>query len=148
MTYAYGDKRPASSWTAVEHEIVWATDESGRPVRRALGSTLAFTNRTARSSAISSGDLPARLSGRWVLRRVRRARTAASIGVNCTTRARSWELDGPVGVHEPKGIMKLHADAYAEQWARCTNLDDPSDTGTGHLECVVLGPYPGFDQPS
>ena len=27
------------------------------------------------------------------------------------------------------------------------NLDDPADTETGHLECVVIGPYPEGHRP-
>ncbi len=55
----------------------------------------------------------------------------------------SWQIDRAVSVVAPKEIA-LNRWHYAESWGRCTNLDDPSDTGTGHLECVVLGPYPGF----
>ncbi|MEZ5218767.1 MAG: hypothetical protein R2715_19790 [Ilumatobacteraceae bacterium] len=150
VTYAYGDERPASSWTAVEHEIVWATDESGRPVRRALGSTLAFTNEdgTIERYLVEAISQPVYLQGGGYFAGFDDGLGRGVYRGELHHEGEVWELDGPVGVHEPKGIMKLHADAYAEQWARCTNLDDPSDTGTGHLECVVLGPYPGFDQPS
>lgn len=55
-----------------------------------------------------------------------------------------WDVSHPTCVVEPKGIMALRADSWAQQWARCTSLDDPSVSGTGHLECVVVGPYPGF----
>ena len=54
-----------------------------------------------------------------------------------------WTIDRGVAVDEPKGI-RLDRHHYAEAWGRCTNLDDPTDTGTGHLECVVLGTYPGL----
>ena len=55
-----------------------------------------------------------------------------------------WDISHPTRVVEPKGIVRFRSDAWAEAWGRCTNLDDPSDVGDGHLECVVVGPYPGF----
>jgi hypothetical protein len=56
-----------------------------------------------------------------------------------------WDVSHPVDVVEPKE-MTLRADHYAEAWGRCTNLDDPTDTGVGHLESVVMGQYPGFPE--
>ena len=53
-----------------------------------------------------------------------------------------WEIDRVIGVTTPHPV-KLNRSHYAEAWGRCTNLADPSDTGTGHLESVVLGPYEG-----
>ena len=50
-----------------------------------------------------------------------------------------WDVSHPTRVTEPTGTVRFQRDAYAETWGRCTNLDDPADTGTGHLECVVLG---------
>jgi hypothetical protein len=54
-----------------------------------------------------------------------------------------WEIDRAIAVRTPKPV-ELNRAHYAEAWGRCTNVDDPTDTGTGHLECVVLGAYPGF----
>jgi len=56
-----------------------------------------------------------------------------------------WEIDRGIDVATPRPV-ELHRAHYAETWGRCTNLDDPSDTGTGHLECVVLGAYPGLTE--
>ena len=56
-----------------------------------------------------------------------------------------WEIDRVIGIVDAER-RRLDRRHYAEAWGRCTNLDDPHDTGTGHLECVVLGPYPGLDQ--
>ena len=33
--------------------------------------------------------------------------------------------------------FRQRPDAWAEQFARCVNLDDPADRGFGHLECVL-----------
>ena len=55
-----------------------------------------------------------------------------------------WSLDGPTDIVDPKGLVRRRPDAWAETFARFTNVDDPADRGLGHLECVVSGPYPGF----
>ncbi len=55
--------------------------------------------------------------------------------------ADTWYVDRLVGVDAP-GHVSLNRSHYAEAWGRCINLDDASDTGNGHLECVVLGPHP------
>lgn len=54
-----------------------------------------------------------------------------------------WEIDRGVAVGAPEHV-KLNPFDYAEAWGRCTNVDDPDDTGTGHLECVVLGDHPAL----
>ncbi|MFM8846799.1 MAG: hypothetical protein ACKOHN_01965, partial [Actinomycetota bacterium] len=54
-----------------------------------------------------------------------------------------WEIDRVTGITTPKPV-DLNRWHYAEAWGRCTNLADPLDTGTGHLESVVLGPYEGL----
>jgi hypothetical protein len=51
--------------------------------------------------------------------------------------AEVWDVSHPVDVVDPRGVFRPRRDAWAEQFARCTNLDDPGDTGFGHLECVV-----------
>jgi hypothetical protein len=54
-----------------------------------------------------------------------------------------WDVSHPVRIVEPKG-WKMERNSWAEAWGRCTNIDDPTQTGTGHLECVVVGPYEGL----
>jgi hypothetical protein len=51
----------------------------------------------------------------------------------------------PTRIGDPKGVVRERPDAWAEAWGRFRNLDDPSEAGSGHLECVVMGDYPGFD---
>lgn len=50
----------------------------------------------------------------------------------------TWVVGHPVEVGDPSGLFRPRRDAWAEQFARCTNLDDPTDTGFGHLECVIV----------
>jgi hypothetical protein len=49
----------------------------------------------------------------------------------------AWDVSHPVDVVDPRGVFRPRADAWAEQFATCVNLDDPDDTGFGHLECVI-----------
>ncbi len=56
-----------------------------------------------------------------------------------------WDVSHPTRILDPTGRARLR-NAWAETWARITNLDDPADVGYGHLECVVLGPYPGVSE--
>ena len=51
--------------------------------------------------------------------------------------AEVWDVSHPVDVVDPRGVFRPRRDAWAEQFARCANLDVPGDTGFGHLECVV-----------
>ena len=48
-----------------------------------------------------------------------------------------WDVTHPVDVGDPQGWFRQRPDAWAENFATCTNLDDPADRGFGHLECVL-----------
>ncbi len=53
-----------------------------------------------------------------------------------------WNVDSPSTVRDPKGLFRARPDAYAETFGRIVNLDDPVETGFGHLECVIAGDHP------
>lgn len=55
-----------------------------------------------------------------------------------------WDVSQPGRLVDPAGRVKARADAWAENFGRFTNRDNPAETGIGHFECVVSGPYPGF----
>lgn len=48
-----------------------------------------------------------------------------------------WDVTHPVEVGDPTGLFRQRPDAWAEQFAHCVNLDDPTDAGFGHQECVL-----------
>ena len=48
-----------------------------------------------------------------------------------------WDVTHPIDVGDPGGWFRQRPDAWAENFATCVNLDDPSDRGFGHLECVL-----------
>jgi hypothetical protein len=143
--FNYGDPRNDIVYSGIEHAMEWET-EGGRPLRRARRSTITLTRPDGSTERyrVESISQPVYLQGGGyhggfddgLGRGVYRGDDHAEGEV--------WTIDHPTRVGEPKG-WKLHPEAYAEQWASCTNLDDPEDRGTGHFECVVFGPYPGLD---
>ena len=48
-----------------------------------------------------------------------------------------WEVTPAIDVSDPGGWFRQRPDAWAEHFATCVNLDDPTDRGFGHLECVL-----------
>ena len=48
-----------------------------------------------------------------------------------------WDVSHPTEVVDQAGWFKNRPDAWAEEFATCVNLDDSSDRGFGHLECVL-----------
>ena len=59
----------------------------------------------------------------------------------------TWDVSHPTRIGYPDGrIAHAPLGGWAETWGRFWNLDDPTETGTGPLECVVAGPYPGVTQ--
>lgn len=48
-----------------------------------------------------------------------------------------WDVSHPVEVVDPQGWFRQRPDAWAEEFATCVNLADPSDAGFGHMECVL-----------
>ena len=144
--YPYDDPREPFAYTSVDHEATWRTVD-GRPVRRLAEATVALTRPDGEVERYRiepiSDPVYLQGGGYWTGWDDQRGR-----GVyrgDLVDEGEIWDVSHPVEVVEPKG-WTLRPDHYAEAWGRCTNLDDPADTGTGHLEAVVLGPYPGFDE--
>jgi len=48
-----------------------------------------------------------------------------------------WDVTHPTEVGDAAGWFVPRADAWAENFATCVNIDDPDDRGFGHLECVL-----------
>ena len=54
----------------------------------------------------------------------------------------TWDVSSPSQVHDARGLFRARPDAWAETFATFENLDDPTERGTGHLECVIAGEHP------
>ena len=58
----------------------------------------------------------------------------------------TWDVSRPTQIGYLDGsVQGAPLGGWAETWGRFWNLDDPTETGTGHLECVIAGPYPGIE---
>lgn len=57
----------------------------------------------------------------------------------------TWDVSHPVDIGYPDGTVEPSPRwNWAESWGRFWNVDDPTEVGTGHLECVIAGPWPGI----
>jgi hypothetical protein len=58
-----------------------------------------------------------------------------------------WDISHPTIVRDLEGnVLPQRKGAWAETYARFTNLDDPEETGLGLLECVIDGAYGEFGE--
>jgi hypothetical protein len=142
VLYPYDDDRAPWSYTSIAHELSFVGTErrlaSGRvSLRRPDGGEERFGIETISHPVYLQGG------GYWagwddgLGRGVYRG--------EAIDEGETWDVSHPTTIGDPKGRVHPRPDAWAETWGRFTNLDDPEETGTGHLECVVSGPYPGFD---
>ena len=145
--YPYGDQRSAHEFTALSHDIQWV-DDDGAQLKRMASCTVSLTNPDGdiERYLVETISHPVYLQGGGYWGGFNDAQGRGVYRGDLHHEADVWDVSHPTTVTEPTGLVRFQRDAYAETWGRCTNLDNPSDTGTGHLECVVIGPYPGFDR--
>ena len=143
--YAYGDTRQPFAYACVDHDVTWATVD-GRTVPRLVAGDVHLTRPDGgvERYRIEPISLPVYLQGGGYFAGYDDGLGRGVYRGDDHAEFERWSIDRVIGIDEPKGI-RLDRHHYAEAWGRCTNLDEPTDTGTGHLECVVLGPYPGID---
>lgn len=143
--YPYGDERAPFTYTAVEHDVTFA-EVAGRPVPRLQHGEVRLTRPDGgvERYGIEPISYPVYLQGGGYFAGFDDGLGRGVYRGDDHHEGEEWTIDRVIGVRQPKGL-RLDRRHYAEAWGRCTNLDDPSDTGTGHLECVVLGPYAGLD---
>jgi hypothetical protein len=141
--YPYGDEREPFEYTAIEHDATFVTVD-GSPVRRLQEATIALTRPDGgvERYRIEPISYPVYLQGGGYHAGFDDGLGRGAYRGDLRDEGEVWTIDRGVAIDEPKG-MALNRSHYAEAWGRCTNLDDPTDTGDGHLECVVLGPYAG-----
>jgi hypothetical protein len=140
-----GDPRPAFAYTSVDEETVWEVDQ-GRPIRRMRSSIITLTRPDGGSERyrIQNVSSPIYLQGGGYHAGFDDGQGRGVYRGELHDEGEWWDVSHPTRVEQPNPALIVQRDAYAQTWGRCTNLDDPTQTGTGHLECVVLGPYPGF----
>lgn len=143
-SYPYDDTREPFRYTGVRHEVGWVC-EDGRALRRLARGTVELDRPDGGTDRFVvepvSGPIYLQGGGYWagfddgLGRGVYRG--------DLHHEGDRWDVSHPTRVVGPKGL-RLRDDHWAEAWARCTDLSDGT-AGTGHLECVVIGEYPGFE---
>ena len=144
--FPYGDERESFAYTAVDHDVAFE-EVDGRAVPRLKEAEVRLTrpDGAVERYRIEPISYPVYLQGGGYFAGFDDGLGRGVYRGDDHHEGEVWDIDRVIGIVEPKGA-RLDRRHYAEAWGRCTNLDDPHDTGTGHLECVVLGPYPGLDQ--
>ncbi|WP_162941767.1 hypothetical protein [Desertimonas flava] len=142
--YPYGDERQPFAYTDVHHDVVWRTGDDGRAIPRLERGEVHLTrpDGVVERYAVEPISYPVYLQGGGYFAGFDDGLGRGVYRGDFHEEHETWSIDRGIVIDEPKGV-RLDRRHYAEAWGRCTNLDDPTDTGTGHLECVVLGPYPG-----
>ena len=143
--FPYDDPRSPFAYLAVDHDVTWEHVD-GRPVPRLRHGDVHLTrpDGVVERYRVEPISLPVYLQGGGYFAGFDDGLGRGVYRGDEHDEGEDWVLDRIVGITAPKGIV-LDRRHYAEAWGRCTNLDDPADTGTGHLECVVLGPYAGLE---
>ena len=137
-----GDDRESFAYTAIDHDVRFVEVE-GVAVPRLAESRVSLTRPDGgiERYTIEPISYPVYLQGGGYFAGYDDGLGRGVYRADLHSEGETWDIDRIVSVVEPKGIA-LNRAHYAEAWGRCTNLDDPSDSGDGHLECVVLGPHP------
>lgn len=142
--FPYDDDRASFAYTAVDHDVSWVTVD-GTAVARLAEATVRLTRPDGgiERYRIEPISYPVYLQGGGYFAGFDDGLGRGVYRGDLHHEGEVWEIDRAISVRAPKEIA-LNRSHYAETWGRCTNLDDPSDSGDGHLECVVLGGYPGL----
>jgi len=142
--FPYGDEREPFAYTAIDHTVTFV-EVDGNPVRRLAHGTVTLTRPDGgvERYAIEPISYPVYLQGGGYFGGFHDGMGRGAYRGDDHHEGEVWEIDRITAITTPTPV-ELNRYHYAEAWGRCVNLDDPTDVGTGHLECVVLGRYPGL----
>jgi hypothetical protein len=145
--FPYGDHREPFAYTSLTHDVMWCQAGGVDVARLARGEVhLTRPDGGIERYRIEPISYPVYLQGGGYHAGFDDGRGRGVYRGDDHHEVDVWAIDSVIGVEAPDHV-RLDRHHYAEAWGRCTNLDDPRDTGTGHLECVVLGRYPGLGRP-
>jgi len=140
--FPYSDERQSFAYSAIEHSARFA-ELDGVTVARLVACDIALTrpDGAVERYRIEPISYPVYLQGGGYFDGYDDGLGRGVYRGELVSEADTWDIDRFIGVDAPSHLA-LNRSHYAEAWGRCTNLDDPTDTGNGHLECVVLGRHP------
>jgi hypothetical protein len=143
--FPYGDARQPFAYTAVDHRVEWERVD-GANVPRLAGGEVELTRPDGglERYRIEPISYPVYLQGGGYFAGFDDGLGRGVYRGDEHHEGDVWTIDRIIGVEAPDHV-RVDRHHYAESWGRCTSLDDSSDTGTGHLECVVLGRHPDFE---
>jgi hypothetical protein len=146
VMYPYGAAREPWSYRAISHDLNFV-ELDGRRLRRLVDGTIELhrPDGGADRFRIETISDPVYLQGGGYWRSFDDGRGRGVFRGEYAEEGEVWDVSHPTAVDDPKGLLRLRADSYAETWGRWESLDRPGEVGHGHLECVVTGAYPGFD---
>lgn len=142
--YPYGDEREPFSYVGLDYDIEFERHDGGNT--RRMKSTLIRLTRpdgAVESYRIEPISYPLYLQGGGYHNGFNDTLGRGVYRGDFHHEGEVWEIDRVTKIVTPNQV-DLNRWHYAEAWGRCTNLDDASDTGSGHLESVVLGHYEGL----
>ncbi len=143
VEYPYGDRREGYAYTGVR---VLSVEFQGG-LRRLKRAELAFTKRDGSEERFGMETIsrPVYMGGAGYWGGWNDGFGRGAYRGELADEGESWDVSHPVNIGYADGSVKeAPRFAWAESWGRFWNLDDPTETGTGHLECVIAGPYPGI----
>lgn len=142
--YPYDDERESFAYTAFEHDITFA-EADGRLIPRLLHATITLTRPDGgvERYRVEPTSYPVYLQGGGYFGGYDDGMGRGVYRGDFKEEHDVWEIDRAIAVRAPEHVV-LNRSHYAEAWGRCVDLDDPTDVGDGHLECVVLGRYAGL----
>jgi hypothetical protein len=143
--FPYADDRESFAYTAIDHEVSFVRSDRGAAVPRLSSGVVRLTRPggIVERYAIEPISYPVYLQGGGYFAGFDDGLGRGVYRGDLHAEGETWEIDRVITVETPHPV-ELNRAHYAEAWGRCTNLDDPADTGTGHLECVVLGTHPAI----
>ena len=146
--FPYGNGRDSFAYTAIDHDVRFAeitrSTETVTVPRLASGVVrLTRPDGVIERYAIEPSSYPVYLQGGGYFAGFDDGLGRGVYRGELHDEGETWDIDRVIAVATPRPV-DLNRAHYAESWGRCTNLDDPTDSGPGHLECVVLGPHPAI----
>ena len=143
IEYPYGDQRPGAAYTGVR--VLSIEFEQGR--RWLKRAELAFSLADGREERFGMETIsrPVYMGGGGYWGGWNDGFGRGAYRGDEAHEGETWDVSQPTRIGYPDGrVAEAPLGGWAETWGRFWNLDDPSETGTGHLECVIAGPYPGI----
>ena len=142
--FPYGDERESFTYVGLDYDVEFEQVD-GRNTRRMKTTTVRLTRPDGgvESYRIEPISYPLYLQGGGYHNGFNDTLGRGVYRGDFHHEGEVWEIDRITNIQTPTPV-ELNRWHYAEAWGRGTSLDDANDTGTGHLESVVLGPYEGL----